>query len=173
MSAYVDECRKEWRRLGVPEAVANEMAADLTADLAEAEAEGVSAENVLGNAIFDAKSFAASWALARGVVPLEVRVPRVRQLPWSVILSGAVSALLALGGLAIILRRSASSFAAPALRIGPRFDGSMFPEAVWAIGAALLVVGLVGAGLTFWYWRRSIARHGTRFEDQIDLPSYR
>lgn len=64
MSRFVDECRKEWHRLGVPEAVSNEMAADLDADLAEAEAEGASPEHVLGNGVFDAHSFAASWAWA-------------------------------------------------------------------------------------------------------------
>ena len=68
MSSFVDECRKEWGRLGVPEAEANEMAADLEADLAEAKAEGVSPEEVLGNGYFDPRSFAASWAASRGFV---------------------------------------------------------------------------------------------------------
>jgi hypothetical protein len=36
VSEFVDECRREWRRLGVPDPIANEMAADLTADLEEA-----------------------------------------------------------------------------------------------------------------------------------------
>src|SRR5579863_1303412 len=64
---FVDECRREWRRLGVPDPVANEMAADLTADLEEAEAEGGSPEDVLGNSAFDPRRFAAAWAAARGV----------------------------------------------------------------------------------------------------------
>ena len=68
MNKFVEECRHEWKRLGVPDAVANEMAADLEADLAEAEAEGASAEDVLGSAVFDARSFAASWAAERGVI---------------------------------------------------------------------------------------------------------
>src|SRR6516165_8945311 len=68
MSSFVDECRKEWSRLGVPEAEANEMAGDLEADLAEAKAEGVSPEEVLGNGYFNPKSFAASWAASRGFV---------------------------------------------------------------------------------------------------------
>src|SRR5579863_5509925 len=67
VSEFVDECRREWRRLGVPDPVANEMAADLTADLEEAEAEGGSPEDVLGNSAFDPRRFAASWATARGV----------------------------------------------------------------------------------------------------------
>ena len=69
MSEFVEECRREWKRLGVQDPVANEMAADLAADLAEAESEGASAEEVLGNSAFDPRSFAASWAAERGVVP--------------------------------------------------------------------------------------------------------
>jgi hypothetical protein len=46
---FVEKCRRERRRLRVPDAVANEMAADLEADLAEAEADGTSPEEVLGN----------------------------------------------------------------------------------------------------------------------------
>ena len=61
MSEFVDECRREWRRLGVPDPIANEMAADLTADIDEAEAEGGSAEDVLGN------SALRPSALRRGV----------------------------------------------------------------------------------------------------------
>lgn len=68
MSEFVEECRREWRRLGVPDPVANEMAADLEADLEEAEAEGVSAEEVLGSGAFDPRSFAAAWAAERGVI---------------------------------------------------------------------------------------------------------
>ena len=69
MSPFVEECLREWRRLGVPDPVANEMAADLGADLAEAEAEGASAEDVLGSGAFDPRSFAAAWARERGVIP--------------------------------------------------------------------------------------------------------
>src|SRR5580700_2221841 len=67
VNEFVEECRREWRRLGVPDPIANEMAADLTADIEEAEAEGGSAEDVLGNSVFDPQRFAASWAVARGV----------------------------------------------------------------------------------------------------------
>ncbi|MHB1925558.1 MAG: hypothetical protein ACYCSJ_12790, partial [Acidimicrobiales bacterium] len=70
MSSFVEQCREVWRRLGVPDPVANEMAADLTADLDEAEAEGGSLEDVLGNSAFDAPGFATAWAQARGVAPV-------------------------------------------------------------------------------------------------------
>ena len=49
MHEFVEECRREWHRLGVPDPIANEMAADLAADIEEAESEGGSAEDVLGN----------------------------------------------------------------------------------------------------------------------------
>lgn len=69
MNPFVEECRREWKRLGVPDAVANEMAADLSVDLAEAEAEGTTAEEVLGTGAFDAPAFAAAWAAERGLIP--------------------------------------------------------------------------------------------------------
>jgi hypothetical protein len=69
MSDFVERCRREWKRLRVPDAVAEEMAADLAADLNEAGAEGISAEEVLGTSVFDPCSFAASWAAERGVIP--------------------------------------------------------------------------------------------------------
>ena len=84
MNEFVEECRREWRRLGVPDPIANEMAADLTADIEEAEAEGGSAEDVLGNSVFDARRFAASWAGARGVtapVPPDGPPNRPRHTP--------------------------------------------------------------------------------------------
>jgi hypothetical protein len=69
VNSFVKKCRREWKRLRVPEAIANEMAADLEADLKEAEADGASLEEVLGTAVFDPPAFAASWAAERGVIP--------------------------------------------------------------------------------------------------------
>ena len=69
MSDFVEQCRQEWTRLGVPDPLAEEMAADLATDLREAEAEGVSAEEILGSSVFDPRAFAASWAAERGIIP--------------------------------------------------------------------------------------------------------
>ena len=66
MSAFIDECRYEWKRLGVPDSMAEEMAMELEADLAEAEADGVSAAELLGES--DPRRFAADWASERGLV---------------------------------------------------------------------------------------------------------
>jgi hypothetical protein len=69
MSDFAEQCRREWRRLGVPDPLAEEMAADLASDLSEAEADGVTAEELLGTSVFDPRSFAASWAAERGIIP--------------------------------------------------------------------------------------------------------
>jgi hypothetical protein len=70
---FVEQCRGEWKRLGVRGAVADEMAAELTADLDE----GASPEEVLGSDASDPGSFAAAWARERGVIPRRRRNPRV------------------------------------------------------------------------------------------------
>jgi hypothetical protein len=69
MSDFVDQCRQEWKRLGVADPLADEMAADLSSDLEEAEAEGVSADELLGSSVFDPRAFAATWAAERGIIP--------------------------------------------------------------------------------------------------------
>ena len=71
MSDFVDQCRREWKRLGVPNPVAEEMAADLASDIREAEADGVTIEEFLGSSASDPRAFAASWAGERGLL----RVP--------------------------------------------------------------------------------------------------
>ncbi|HEY7422039.1 MAG TPA: hypothetical protein VH541_08510 [Gaiellaceae bacterium] len=83
MSAYVDECRKEWKRLGVPELVAEEMATELEADLADAEADGVAAAELLGES--DPRRFAANWARERGLIPEPSAQRRRRMWPWIVV----------------------------------------------------------------------------------------
>ncbi len=178
MNQFVEECRREWRRLGVPDPVANEMAADLTADLEEAESEGGSPEDVLGNSAFDPRRFAAAWAAARGVTsppPPTVRLrggPPLRSpLPPSWACSSSAPAFSSLVG------RSSSSIAFATRRIitgpgplrlfapgpgrivvpgrlglpfvGTRIAGVDVHPLAWM----LLVVGVVGLGLlAVLYW---------------------
>ena len=102
MNRFVEECRREWRRLRVPDAIANEMAADLAADLAEAEAEGASAEDVLGDAVFDPRGFALSWAEERGVVA--AAPPRSGFAPSTAFaVAAAVLVLVAVVGAALVV----------------------------------------------------------------------
>ena len=174
MSDFVDECRQEWKRLGVVDAVANEMAADLTADLQEAEGEGVSAEEVLGSAVFDPKSFAALWASERGVVP-EVAASagsvlteeRPRRTP--VLAVAAALVVVAIAGAALVARASRSvglvgsvrrvmpaPFVGPPARFkfplfAPHDTGSNFAHGV---GVLLLLVAVVGVIAGTIYWSR-------------------
>jgi hypothetical protein len=169
VSEFVDECRREWRRLGVPDPVANEMAADLSADLEEAEAEGGSPEDVLGNSAFDPRRFAASWAVARGVT----NQPRVdsRSLwrrPVAIVLAIFLGVLTVCAGLALLVGfrgRSVAIGAHPMRLFGPGpnrivipgplgpFVGTQVPGAVHPIALVLIIVGVVGLALLaalFW-----------------------
>jgi hypothetical protein len=145
MSEFVEECRREWRRLRVPDPIANEMAADLAADLAEAEADGASPEQVLGSGAFDPRAFAASWAIERGIVApappprptatVPIRyVPVRRPRPSAAVAVLAALALLATLAVAVglISSRSGSSskaaFASPALRILPGPAAGAVPD---------------------------------------------
>jgi hypothetical protein len=169
MNEFVEECRREWKRLGVPDPVANEMAADLEADLAEAAADGVSPEAVLGTAAFDPRSFAASWAAERGLV----RAAPVRRRRIPVALAGFVA--LAIVGLLLLVatpkRTTRVAFPsgvphvalipAPRLRLRPMLPrirllpfrrgqvivatGAGGRNPAWWVGLGALVVGGVGA----------------------------
>jgi hypothetical protein len=167
MNEFIRECRKEWRRLRVPDPVANEMAADLEADLNEAEAEGGSAEDLLGTDAFDPCSFARSWAAERGVVP---PLALIEQLPrpgtgrpaWraGIVAGVAFFGLVSLAGAALALHRSASSEASAAAfpQVSP--SPLVFPQLVHAdalpvvFGFLLLLVGLAGLTLTILCWAR-------------------
>jgi hypothetical protein len=170
MSEFIDECRREWKRLGVPDPIANEMAIDLAADIAEAEAEGGSAEDVLGDSVFDARRFAASWAGARGVIGQTAPAggPPRRLIP--AIALCALAGILALGALVLAVgRHSASSSiavrrflvppAAPNIQsvtFGPQLSGPhhvLFALAVLAL--MVLAFGLVVLAVILWKpWRR-------------------
>ena len=91
MSDFVEQCRSEWRRLGVPDSLAEEMAADLASDLGEAEADGVSAEELLGS---DPRSFAASLAAERGILPAPPGPGKVRRRPFVLVAFTAIAALV-------------------------------------------------------------------------------
>jgi hypothetical protein len=196
MSSFVDECRKEWSRLGVPEAEANEMAADLAADLAEAEAEGVSPEEVLGNGYFDPSSFAASWAVSRGFVrPTRPARGTIQMRTIALALGGVVAAAFVALGLAFlfgtpVVRRSVSAAAAgpfalhlhrqiPSIFVTPFGGhpvvlGPVPPPSLHPTGLVLLLVGLAGLGAILWIWRPWSRRRGgpSGFDQNIGMPSF-
>jgi hypothetical protein len=69
VNELVSACHKEWKRLGVPNTVAEEMVTELETHLREAHADGISTVHALGPAALDPCSFAQEWAEARGVIP--------------------------------------------------------------------------------------------------------
>jgi hypothetical protein len=168
VSKFVKECRREWKRLRVPDPIANEMAADLEADLAEAEAEGASAEQVLGSGAFDPKAFAASWAAERGVarpVPAPVagpgggyNLPRRARVP--VLIAAAAIIVLALAVVTSHRSSSAVAIASPVMR-QPPFPGirglvvhSNVGPGVFlpAIGLLVLLAAILGLIVAILYW---------------------
>jgi hypothetical protein len=172
MSEFLDACRREWRRLGVPDPVAAEMAAEVAVDLEQAEAEGVAPEEVLGSSIFDPAGFAFNWATEKGVIPPAARPPRVgrRWVAVAALVSfafvtaiGAGIAVLAFHGADIVaVARAASPRALlPRVRGFSRPVGS--PDAdLRPVAVALLVVGLGGIALSAVLWLRSGRGSGPR-----------
>ena len=128
MNRFIEECRREWKRLRVPDAIADEMAADLADDLNEAEAEGASPEDVLGSSASDARSFAASWAAERGVIPprLSARL-RTRSLLLAAI--AALTIVASVGAALVIFASPDASSPTAAIRL-PATPGR-YPTNVW------------------------------------------
>jgi len=116
MTAYVEECRREWKRLGVPDLLAEEMATDLEADLVEAQADGVSASEILGES--DPRRFAASWAEERGLVS-EPPPKKSRKL-W-IVLAAILALFLLFGGMAAfgLLATTSVEGSAPPVHVQP------------------------------------------------------
>jgi hypothetical protein len=123
---FIEECRQEWKRLGVPDPIANEMAVDLSADIEEAEAEGGSAEDVLGSSLFDPRRFAAAWADARGVTaPPAPKGPSARPVgekpgrkrPVLATVFAAVGVLFVLLAAALVVGHQSAAVAVPVRRI--------------------------------------------------------
>jgi len=166
VSDFVEQCRREWRRLGVPDPLAEEMAADLASDLGEAEAEGVSAEELLGSSVFDPRSFAASWAAERGIIPTPPSPGNARRRPLVLVAFTALAAitlvvaalLLATGNPKVTLVTSRTT--APHLSSPP--VGSVVPpgpgRSVLSASAAapvewiLLFLAIIALGFAAWLW---------------------
>lgn len=103
MSDFVEECRREWKRLRVPGQLAEEMATDLSSDLSEAEAEGVSVEQLLGRIAFDPPSFAARWAGERGIIPDTPAQTTVQRRPLPLVAFTATAAVAVIVAAALLI----------------------------------------------------------------------
>jgi len=164
MSDFVEQCRREWRRLGVPDRLAEEMAADLASDLKEAEAEGVSAEELLGSSVFDPSSFAASWAGERGIIPVPPNRRKARRRPLVLAaftglaaITLIIAALLLLTGepkVSLVASRAArphfQAAPVPPTVIPP--NGQVHASAAAPVEWILLFLAIVALGFAAWLW---------------------
>ena len=166
MSDFVEQCRSEWRRLGVPDPLAEEMATDLASDLREAEAEGVSAEEFLGSSVFDPRSFAASWAAERGIIPAPPSRGNARRRPLVLVAFTAVAAITLIVA-ALLLLTGQPKVSVVASRTAPPHLPSPPPAFVVPPGASrqvlhtsasapvewiLLFLAIVALGFAAWLW---------------------
>ena len=167
MSDFVEQCRREWRRLGVADPLAEEMAADLASDLEEAEAEGVSAEEYLGSSAFDPRSFAASWAAERGIIPAPPSRGNARRRPLALVAFTALAAialivaalLLATGEPRVSLMTSRTTpphlLPPPAGPRTPRLrPASLQASASAPVEWILLLLAIAALGFAAWLWSR-------------------
>jgi hypothetical protein len=138
------------------------MAADLTSDLGEAEAEGVSAEELLGSSFFDPSSFAASWAAERGIIPAPATATRGngRRRPFVLVAFTALAALtLIVTALLLVTGEPkvsvvASQAARPAAAGPPGTVRQVLPPASAAapIEWILLFLAFVALAFAVWLW---------------------
>jgi hypothetical protein len=140
MTDFVEQCRLEWRRLGVPDSLAEEMAADLAADLGEAEAEGHSAEEFLGS---DPRSFAASWAAERGIVPAPPSRGNARRRPLVLV------AFTALAAIVLIFAARGLLTGTP---LGPGRHVLVLGNLAAPVEWILLIFAIVALGFAVWLW---------------------
>jgi hypothetical protein len=169
MSDFVEQCRREWSRLGVPDPPADEMAADLAADLEEAEADGVSVEELLGSSAFDPRSFAASWAAERGIIPIAPGGGNAPRRPFVLVAFTAlaaialvVAALLLLTGqpkVAVVTSGTRPPHLLPSPPAGsvvpPGPGRQVLPGNTSApVEWMLLLLAILALGFAVWLWSR-------------------
>ncbi|HXY80301.1 MAG TPA: hypothetical protein VEH55_02945 [Gaiellaceae bacterium] len=169
MSDFVELCRQEWKRLGVPDPLAEEMAADLASDLGEAEADGVSAEELLGSSAFDPRSFAASWAAERGIVPVPAGRGSAGRRPIVLVAFTAVAAIaLIVAALLLLTGQPTVSVVAsrtsrptpphvpspPSALLGPPGSSRivLHTSASTPVEWILLLLAVVALGFAAWLW---------------------
>ena len=156
MSDFVEQCRGEWKRLGVPDPLAEEMAADLASDLSDAEAEGVSAEEFLGSSFFDPSSFAASWAAERGVIPEPPSQGNGRRRPRVLVAFTSVAAITVIVS-ALLLATGNPKLSLATTRTTPAGTSRSVVHSVSAaapIVLILLLLAIAALGFATWLWLR-------------------
>ena len=166
MSDFVEQCRQEWRRLGVPDPLAEEMAADLASDLSEAEAEGVSADELLGTSVFDPRSFAASWAAERGIIPAAPDRGSASRRPLALVAFTAFAAIAGIVAALLLLTRQPEVALVTSRTTPPHFQTPPAPpfvppgagrqvlhgDTAAPVEWILLLLAIVALGVAAWLW---------------------
>lgn len=161
MSDFVEQCRAEWRRLGVPDQIAEEMAGELTLDIREAEADGLSVEELFGSSATDPRAFAASWASERGIIRnrsgqengRRARVPLVAFTCLAAITLVVAALLLLTGEPKVTLATIQAAQPVPAHAALPPPAGRVQASAAAPIEWVLLLLALVALAFSGWLWR--------------------
>lgn len=149
MNDFVDQCRREWKRLGVADSLADEMAADLASDLREAEGEGVSVEELLGGSASDPSTFAASWARERGIIP---EPSSGRRTPRALVaFTGLAAAALVVAALLLATGEPKVTLTASGTNQATR---QVQTSAAAPIEWILLFVALAALGFAAWLWSK-------------------
>lgn len=157
MTDFVEQCRNEWRRLGVTDPLADEMAADLASDLEEAEAEGISAQELLGNSSSDPRSFAASWAAERGIIPLPPSRANTHHRPFVLVAFTALAAITVIVS-ALMLATGEPKLSLAKTRTTPAGTSRSVIHSVSAAAPIvwiLLLLAIAALGFAAWQWASS------------------
>jgi hypothetical protein len=129
----------------VPDLLADEMAADLEADLVDAQADGVSTTEMFGES--DPRRFAATWASERGLVSEPAPQKRRRIWPWIVALLLFVF-VLPLAWLFLQIWGSGHASSSPPVRVRPQPVQSVRVPDLVGMTACQARRAAVDAGLT-------------------------
>jgi hypothetical protein len=168
MKEFIEQCRTEWRRIGVAAGDVDELAGELAADLAAAAADGVSLEGFLGDSAADPRRFAAAWAAERGLIPApDGRASGVRSGRAALIAFAAIAAVVFVGAALLLATGEPKVTLLTAGRLSSLAGGSSFapPPSRVLTGAAapiewvLLAFSALALAFCAWQWsRRSPAR---------------
>ncbi|WP_157610280.1 hypothetical protein [Spirillospora albida] len=154
----VRRCRRAWRRIGVSRDDAADMAAELTADLEAAEADGRDAQSYVGG---DPAGFARAWASERGVVPLR---PRIGRLVTAAVLGGVP------GGLAGLFVAFGLSSDAMAEVLGERDVPTALIMGLYVLCGVFAWAGVLAGGSAVLRYHADAARRTTVLALAVALP---